>query len=88
VTQHAEDCLLNPSAWFRHAAAAAGARTMDPPDPLADISNAAALTDALAFFAELGDLESVTLADVARHALVMDPEDAALLCDCGAANTD
>ncbi|MBY8882417.1 hypothetical protein [Actinacidiphila acidipaludis] len=85
MTEHAEECRLNPKAWLRHAAGAAGACTMKPPDPLADRAAAVALTDALAYFAELGDLPSVTLADVARHALVMEPADALALCDCGAA---
>ena len=82
---HADDCILNPKTWLRHAASAAGACTMDPADALADRDAAAALTDALAYFAELGDLEAVTLDDVARHALVMDPVEAAAICECGQA---
>ena len=85
MTQHADDCLLSPKAWLRHAAGAAGACAMDPSDELADREAAVALTDALAYFAELGDLESVTLADVARHAFVTDPDDESALCACGAA---
>lgn len=83
---HRPDCHMNPQIWFRHAAAAAGALTMDPPSDLVDRDAAVALTDALAYFVELGDL-TVTLQDVIDHALIMDPVAEADMCSCGAADS-
>lgn len=86
MSTHHPDCHMNPQTWFRHAAAAAGTLTMEPPGDLVDRAAAVALTDALAYFVELGDL-TVTLQDVMDHALIMDPAAAADMCSCGAADS-
>ncbi|MFJ4988792.1 hypothetical protein ACIP9H_33950 [Streptomyces sp. NPDC088732] len=69
---HRKECPLYPVHWLRHAVAAAGRATQDPPEPFADKVSAEALVDALAHFAELSDWESVTLKDIAVHATLMD----------------
>ena len=60
----------------------------DPPDPFGDRVSAMALTDALAYFAELPNWETVTLKDIVDH---VDWVDSSLnrewirsQCTCGA----
>jgi hypothetical protein len=84
VTVHQADCPLNSGHWLRHAVAAAGVLAQDVPDSLADRGSAMALTDALAYFAELDTWPTVTLKDVADHANLMNQEQLAPFCTCSA----
>lgn len=67
MAQHAPTCSLYPTNWLRHAVAATGLLLQDPPEQGADRVWAEALTDALAYFAELPGWETVTLKDIADH---------------------
>ncbi|MFF2781016.1 hypothetical protein ACFVU3_39755 [Streptomyces sp. NPDC058052] len=88
MIQHAEACPLYAVHWLRHAVAAAGLLIKQPAEQGADEVSAMALTDTLAYFAELPEWESVTLKDVAEHATLMStPENRERfrsLCNCGA----
>ena len=80
---HQPGCVLHPVNWLRHAVAAAGHMAAEDLTG-ADRVAAAALTDALAHFAEMDSWASVTLADIAEHAtLVVGPRYAAF-CGCPA----
>jgi hypothetical protein len=89
---HAPDCQLYSVNWLRHAAAAAGHLVDAAPDQGHDQVSAMALTDALAYFAELPQWETVTLKDVAEHATLMNtPENRERfrnMCACGAFDRD
>lgn len=90
MAQHAPTCPLYPTHWMRFAVATTGLLLQDPPDPGGDRVSAMALTDALAYFAELDDWETVTLKDVADHVgwVESSPNREWLLsqCTCGAAS--
>lgn len=85
---HQSGCPLESVHWLRHATAAAGVLTHDEPDPLADRKSAEALTDALAYFAELDSWSTVTLKDIADHATLMNREIFKNICECGAFEAD
>jgi len=69
LPEHRSACVLGPVHWLPHAAAAAGhlANLATNDDAFVDRTAAGALADTLAYFAELEDRASVTLADVAKR---------------------
>jgi len=91
VIQHARECPLYSVHWLRLAVAAAGRLIDGSAEQEADVADevsAMALMDALAYFAELPEWETVTLKDVADHATLMNtPENRERFgpqCTCGA----
>jgi hypothetical protein len=91
MAERAADCPLYPSHWLKFAVATTGLLLQDPPDPAGDRVSAMALTDAIAYFAELPGWETVTLKDVVDHVDWVESsptrEWLRMHCTCGALDT-
>jgi hypothetical protein len=86
--KHQAGCTLDPVHWLRHAIAAAGLLARPhPDDAFVDRTSAEAMTDTLAYYAQLDEWANVTLKDVAYRSTLMSDGRFDYLCTCGAATT-
>jgi hypothetical protein len=79
--EHDIDCPLYPAHWLRHSLSAVQQLVAGDPEADADRLSAAALLNALDYFANHGGWENVTLRNVADYATLMSEEQFPP-CDC------